>query len=220
MAIHPRRDDGRERCNIVTDFAIAGYVADWASSPFARDDLPAWSIVQDAESIIRDALQDIGKGYDEDGEFAIHRTATVEAGVMLKGPGIIGPRCFVAAGSYLRGGTYLAEDCIIGPNSELKSSFMFSGSKIAHLSFVGDSIIGTGVNIEAGAIIANYRNELADKAIRIKVATGVIDTGVLKFGALIGDRVRIGANAVVAPGALIAPDAKIGRLQLLDQYPY
>jgi bifunctional N-acetylglucosamine-1-phosphate-uridyltransferase/glucosamine-1-phosphate-acetyltransferase GlmU-like protein len=97
---------------------------------------------------------------------------------------------------------------------------MFTGSKIAHLNFVGDSIIGSGVNIEAGAIIANYRNELVDKAIRIKLPTGVIETGINKFGALIGDNVRIGANAVVAPGALISTDSKIGRLQLFDQYPY
>jgi bifunctional N-acetylglucosamine-1-phosphate-uridyltransferase/glucosamine-1-phosphate-acetyltransferase GlmU-like protein len=140
--------------------------------------------------------------------------------VVLKGSGIIGARCFVASGSYLRGGAYLAEDCIIGPNSELKSSVMFAGSKIAHLNFVGDSIVGSGVNIEAGAIIANYRNELADKRIRILSDGVIIDTGVDKFGALVGDHVRIGANSVIAPGAVILPETKIGRLQLIDQYPH
>jgi NDP-sugar pyrophosphorylase family protein len=214
--------DGRsgKALNIVMDFAISEYVAAWAASPFANHHLAPWFIVQEAESIIRDALREIGEEYRVEGEFAVHRTATVEAGVILKGPGIVGARCFIAAGSYLRGGVYLAEDCIIGPSSELKSSFMFTGSKIAHLNFVGDSIIGSGVNIEAGAIIANYRNELVDKAIRIKLPTGVIETGINKFGALIGDNVRIGANAVVAPGALISTDSKIGRLQLFDQYPY
>ena len=204
----------------MTDFAINEYVAAWTASPFAKNNLAAWCVVQEAEPIIREALREVGEEYSVKGEFAIHKTAAVEAGVILKGPGIIGARCFIAAGSYLRGGVYLAENCIIGPSSELKSSFMFSGSKIAHFNFVGDSIIGSCVNIEAGAIIANYRNELVDKAIRIKLATGVIDTGVNKFGALIGDNVRIGANAVVAPGALISPDTKIGRLQLFDQYPY
>lgn len=204
----------------MTDIGIREYVPAWATSPFAGDNLAPWFAVRDAETIIRNALRKIGEEYRMDGEFAVHRTATVEAGVVLKGPGIISARCYVAAGSYLRGGAYLADDCIIGPSSELKSSFMFSGSKIAHLNFVGDSIIGSGVNIEAGAIVANYRNELANKEIRIKTGTGVIDTNVEKFGALIGDSVRIGANAVVAPGALIAPGTKIGRLQLFDQYPY
>ncbi len=95
---------------------------------------------------------------------------------------------------------------------------MFAGSKIAHLNFVGDSIIGSDVNIEAGAVIANYRNELDDKTIRIAFEGDVIDTGVTKFGALIGDGARIGANAVVAPGALLKPGRKVGRLQLEDQY--
>jgi UDP-N-acetylglucosamine diphosphorylase / glucose-1-phosphate thymidylyltransferase / UDP-N-acetylgalactosamine diphosphorylase / glucosamine-1-phosphate N-acetyltransferase / galactosamine-1-phosphate N-acetyltransferase len=152
-------------------------------------------------------------------EFAVHESSAIEEGVVLKGPGIVGPRCLIAAGSYLRGGIYVGEDCIIGPSSELKTSFMFPGSKLAHLNFVGDSIIGSDVNVEAGAIIANFRNELDDKTIRIFHEGETIDTGVVKFGSLVGDNVRIGANAAVAPGALIAPGCKVGRLQLVDQYP-
>ncbi|RYE97849.1 MAG: transferase [Oxalobacteraceae bacterium] len=143
----------------------------------------------------------------------------IEAGVVLKGAGIIGPRCYVAAGAYLRGGVLLVEDCIIGPSSELKSSVILSGSKLAHLNFVGDSIIGSDVNIEAGAMVANYRNELEDKEIRIEHEDKIIYTGVIKFGALIGDRTRIGANAVIAPGAILAPGTRVGRLELVDQYP-
>lgn len=165
-------------------------------------------------------MNSLNDDYVIDNNCAIHRAATIETGVTIKGPAIVGAGCFVAAGSYLRGGTFLAGDCIIGPGSELKSSYMFFGSKIAHLNFAGDSIIGSGVNIEAGAIIANYRNEFVEKVIRIKLGSGVIDTGVEKFGSLIGDNVRIGANAVVAPGALIKPNTKIARLQLVDQHPY
>ncbi|MES2724715.1 MAG: DapH/DapD/GlmU-related protein [Pseudomonadota bacterium] len=150
---------------------------------------------------------------------ALHRSAVVEPGAVLKGPAIIGPRCLVAAGAYLRGGVFLEEDCIVGPNAELKSSFMFKGSKLAHLNFVGDSILGAGVNIEAGAAIANYRNELEDKAIRIAWRGGVLETGVEKFGALLGDETRVGANAVIAPGAILERTARVGRLALVDQYP-
>jgi bifunctional N-acetylglucosamine-1-phosphate-uridyltransferase/glucosamine-1-phosphate-acetyltransferase GlmU-like protein len=77
---------------------------------------------------------------------------------------------------------------------------MFAGSKLAHMNFVGDSIIGADVNIEAGVIIANYRNELESRNIRIGYREQVINTGVGKFGALVGDGSRIGANAVIAPG--------------------
>ena len=96
---------------------------------------------------------------------------------------------------------------------------MFAGSKLAHLNFVGDSIIGADVNIEAGAIIANYRNELESPNIRIAYQGQVIDTGVAKFGALVGDGSRIGANAVIAPGALLERGSIVGRLQLIDQKP-
>lgn len=203
----------------MTDGSIASYVRDWATSPFAKVTLAAWLVVRDIEFLVCGALETISGDYVREGEFAVHRTSTIESGAILKGPGVIGTNCLVAAGAYLRGATYLGEGCIVGPNSELKSSFMFAGSKIAHLNFVGDSIIASGVNIEAGAIVANYRNELDDKQIRIRLGDAVIDTGVDKFGALIGDGARIGANAVVVPGALIAPSTKIGRLQLLDQYP-
>jgi UDP-N-acetylglucosamine diphosphorylase / glucose-1-phosphate thymidylyltransferase / UDP-N-acetylgalactosamine diphosphorylase / glucosamine-1-phosphate N-acetyltransferase / galactosamine-1-phosphate N-acetyltransferase len=205
---------------VAADYDVTNYIGAWSNSPFANIGLAPWHIAQKAEDIVRSALADLGSEFRMDNEFAIHRTATVEAGVVLKGPGIIGPRCLVAAGAYLRGGIYLGEDCIIGPGSELKSSFMFPRSKIAHLNFVGDSVIGSGVNIEAGAIVANYRNEFDDPSIRILHHGETIDTGVSKFGSLIGDNARIGANAVVAPGALISPGQKVGRLQLLDQYPY
>lgn len=177
-----------------------------------------WGITSKAGDIIRKALGGLA-GYRVQDSVGVHRTATVEAGAVIKPPAIIGPRCFIASTAYLRGGVFLDEDCIIGPACEVKSTFMLYESKIAHLSFVGDSIIGAGANIEAGAIIANYRNELDDKRIRIAFDGAVIDTGVDKFGALVGDGARIGANAVIAPGALIRPGAVIPRFALVDQAP-
>lgn len=198
---------------------VTDFVGRWKTSPFARVRDAPWSITQVAEVHIRRALKGLGAGYRREGEIAVHETATVESGAVLKGPLIIGPRVFVAAGGYLRGGVFLDEDCIVGPSCELKTTFMFAGSKVAHFNFVGDSILGSGVNLEAGSIVANYRNELADKAIRIVRDGAVIETGVTKFGVLAGDGVRIGANAVVAPGAILDPDAIVPRLGLADHYP-
>jgi UDP-N-acetylglucosamine diphosphorylase / glucose-1-phosphate thymidylyltransferase / UDP-N-acetylgalactosamine diphosphorylase / glucosamine-1-phosphate N-acetyltransferase / galactosamine-1-phosphate N-acetyltransferase len=99
----------------------------------------------------------------------------------------------------------------------LKSSFVFAGSKLAHFNFVGDSILGRDVNLEAGSVIANYRNELPDPTISLVAEGRRVETGVDKFGALVGDRARIGANAVIAPGAFIAPDTIVPRLSLIDQ---
>jgi bifunctional N-acetylglucosamine-1-phosphate-uridyltransferase/glucosamine-1-phosphate-acetyltransferase GlmU-like protein len=198
---------------------IGAYIASWRDSIFGRYDVEPWRVTWNASAIIREAVGALDASYALDRDVAVHESAVVEPGAIIKGPAILGPYSFVAASAYLRGGVFLDRECIVGPACELKSVFMLSGAKVAHLSFVGDAIIGARTNIEAGAIIANYRNEMADKRIRIVHKGLVIDTGLDKFGALIGDDVRIGANAVVAPGAIIEPGAVIPRLGNLDQHP-
>lgn len=168
---------------------------------------------------MRDLIAAAGSDYAVRDGVAVHRLAVVEPGAVLKGPVLIGPGCLVAGSAYLRAGVFLADGCIVGPACELKSTFMLPAGKVAHLSFVGDSILGARVNCEAGSMVANYRNERDDKRIRIVREGRVIDTGVDKFGALLGDGVRIGANAVVAPGALLERGAIVPRLTLVDQSP-
>lgn len=186
--------------------------------PHDQQSMPAWIITTHAETIIKQMMTGLDKNYEVNNGWAIHKTATIEDGATIKPPVIIGPRAFIASNAYLRGGVFLDEGSIVGPSCELKTTFMFRNSIIAHLSFVGDSIIGENVNIEAGAIIANYRNELKRKRLQILYEGNMIDTGVDKFGALVADGVRIGANAVIAPGALLEPGTTIGRLSLIDQY--
>lgn len=200
---------------------VAGdFVRDIAPSLFSECAAWApWEMTSHAEELIRARLSNVGPSWRFKDGVAIHATATIEAGAVVKAPAIIGPNAFVAAGAYLRGGVFLDEACIVGPHCEVKSSFLFAAAKIAHLSFVGDSVIGARANVEAGAMIANYRNERADKRIRILFGGVVIDTGVDKFGAAVGDGARIGANAVIAPGAFIAPGAIVARLALVDQAP-
>jgi NDP-sugar pyrophosphorylase family protein len=197
---------------------ISTFIAQWPSLDLGP--IAAWRVTQDCENHVLALLSRLGAGYRRHGNCAIHESATVEEGAVLKGPIIIGEGSFVAAGAYLRGGVYLGKQCIVGPSCELKSSFMLGASKLAHFNFVGDSVIGEGVNIEAGAIIANYRNELDGADIRIRYADQVIETGVNKFGALVGDGCKIGANAVIAPGALLQPNSRIPRLGLIDQFAY
>lgn len=194
------------------------YIQSIANSPLAahRAATPWW-LTTHAESVVRALLPQLGDDYAIDGEIAIHQTATLEAGATLKGPLVIGPRNFIASGAYLRGGCWLDADVIIGPGAELKTSFVFAGSKLAHFNFVGDSVLGARVNLEAGSIVCNYRNERADKQIRVRVDGALHDTGVIKFGALIGDDGRVGANAVLAPGVLLAPGGVVTRTALIDQ---
>lgn len=150
-------------------------------------------------------------------ETFIHPTAIVEEGVIMKGPIFIGPNCFVGAHAYLRRGVYLMGSNSIGPGCEIKSSIIFPKSSLAHFNFVGDSILGSNVNLEAGAIIANHYNERNDKEILVLINGKVVKTGVTKFGALVGDNCKIGANAVLSPGTLLPPGTIVPRLGLVQQ---
>lgn len=197
---------------------ISTFISRWAS--LGIEPVAAWRVTQACNAHVLALLERLPDGYRRFGNYAIHESATVEQGAVLKDAVIVGKGAFVAAGAYLRGGVFLGSHCIVGPSCEVKSSFMLAGSKLAHFNFVGDSIIGERVNIEAGAIIANYRNELDGALIRIRYGDQVIDTGVNKFGALVGDGSKIGANAVIAPGALLLPDSRVPRLALVDQFAH
>jgi len=197
---------------------LADYIAGIERSALAAHAArPPWDLPARAREIVAAMLADLDPSFEIADEVACHPTARIEHGAIVKGPAIIGPGCLLAAGSYLRDGVWLEADCVLGPHAEIKSSFVFRGTRLAHLNFVGDSILGADVNLEAGAVIANRRNELADPSIRIRLGPVVIETGVERFGAVVGDRSRIGANAVVAPGALLAPGSIVPRLGLVDQ---
>ena len=198
--------------------SVRDYVEGAATTALAEHAQRApWEWTQNSEAIVRALMAELGADYRLIEGAAIHASATIETGAIIKGPVIIGPECYVGANAYLRGGCWLDARCTLGPSTELKSSFLFAGASLGRLNFVGDSVLGADVNLEAGATIANYRNERADKRIRIRRGPDFIDTGAEKFGALIGDGARIGANAVIAPGALIERGAVVGRLTLVDQ---
>ena len=196
---------------------MKSHIADWLSSPFADVSGQPWEITADAAGLIRKALSILGTEYRIADDIAVHRSARVEAGAIIKPPAILGPESFVASHSYLRGGVFLGAGCSVGPGCELKSSFVLTGSAIAHFNYIGDSIVGGDCNVEAGAVVANSRNEFTDKEIRINWGNEIIETGSFKFGALVGDGCRIGANAVLAPGTVLAPNTVIPRLALVDQ---
>jgi NDP-sugar pyrophosphorylase family protein len=196
-------------------------IADWivvapALTPIAS--LRPWKLTTRAAAVIGDLMATLPTShFVRIGDVVVHRTATIEPGAIVKGPAVVGPRSFVAATAYLRGGCWLEAGCTVGPGVELKSSFVFADTTIAHLGFVGDSVIGARVNLEAGAVICNRRNERGGGAIVVRLGADLHPTGVEKFGALVGDDCRIGAHAVLAPGTLLAPGSVVPRGAVVDQ---
>ena len=176
-----------------------------------------WQLTGKASEVIIKIITTLSSDYKIHEGVAIHSSAVIENNVTLKGPVIIGPNCFVAANCYLRTGMFLISNNSIGPGCEIKSSFVFPHSNLAHFNFVGDSVIGSHVNFEAGSIIANHFNERANKEISVMMNGASINTKTEKFGALVGDNSKIGANAVLSPGTILQPNSIVRRLELVDQ---
>ncbi len=128
-------------------------------------------------------------------------TAVIESGAQMYGPVIVGPHCHLAANSVLRGPVILCDNVYVGRYSEVKSSILFDEAKVPHLSYVGDSIIGIDVNMGAGSVLSNLKLNWGEIAVHVNGTD--VPTGMQKLGAILGDGVQIGCNAVLQPGTLV-----------------
>jgi len=141
------------------------------------------------------------KGKDK---VSIGEGTLVKSGSYIEGPVVIGENCEIGPNSYIRANTSIGDNCHIGSAVEIKSSIIMDGTKIPHLSYVGDSIIGCRCNLGAGTKIANLRFD--DAYIKAKG----LDTGRRKLGAIISDGVKTGINACIDAGAIIGNNTLIG----------
>lgn len=137
----------------------------------------------------------------------IGKNSVVESGAYIKGPTIIGENCQIRHGAYIRGGVITGDNCVIGHTTEIKSSIILNNAKAAHFAYVGDSILGNGVNLGAGTKLANLK--IYNDEILVTSGDYRYSTGLKKMGAIIGDGVEIGCNATTAPGTLIGKESRI-----------
>ncbi len=182
-----------------------------------QDQLP-WQLTTNLKEIIERIIPNLSADFKIIDGIAIHKSTIIENGVTIKRPFIAMENCHLGANSYFREGVFLDKSVKIGPCSEIKRTIICSETAIAHLNYIGNSIIGQNVNFEAGSIAANHYNERVNKRIKIKYNNKVIDTGVEKFGSLVGDNSRIGANAVLSPGTILKKNSVVKRLELIDQF--
>lgn len=200
---------------LISDFAVRFI----SLFPKLNDTLP-WTITQSVSFIISEKIKTLGDDFAIRDGIAVHKEARLEEHVMIKSPAIISAGCFVAAHAYLRGGVFLGEQVSVGPGCEVKSSLIMPNAALAHFNFVGDSIVGSLVNMEAGSILANQFNERKEKTIDVMIRGQRLSTGIEKFGSLLGDGCKIGANAVLSPGSILQPNSIVKRLELVEQVKY
>jgi NDP-sugar pyrophosphorylase family protein len=172
----------------------------------------AWDALKKIESYIaanlKPALGNQCEGRVLIGEKVfIGEGTVVEDGAMIKGPAIIGKNCRIRHNAYLRENVIIGDGCVVGNSSELKNSLFFNGAQAPHFNYIGDSILGHKAHLGAGVKISNYK--LFSGNIEVVVDGVPFDTGLRKFGALLGDGVEIGCNAVLNPGSIVERGAVI-----------
>ncbi len=142
----------------------------------------------------------IGKPFISGAVF-IGRGTVIEQGAMIKGPAWIGENCEIRNGCYIRENVIVGSGCVLGNSCEFKNSIIFDEAQIPHFNYVGDSIVGYRSHLGAGVILSNVKLDRSE--ISVPSPEGLIQTGLKKFGAIIGDDAEIGCNSVINPGSII-----------------
>lgn len=141
------------------------------------------------------------------GDVFLGEGTVVEHGAMIVGPAIIGRNCRIRHNAYIRENVLVGDGCTVGNACELKNALLFNGAEVPHFNYVGDSVLGHRAHLGAGAAVSNLK--LSRDNVWVEMDGRCIDTGLRKFGALIGDGAEVGCNAVLNPGAIIGRGALV-----------
>jgi UDP-N-acetylglucosamine diphosphorylase / glucose-1-phosphate thymidylyltransferase / UDP-N-acetylgalactosamine diphosphorylase / glucosamine-1-phosphate N-acetyltransferase / galactosamine-1-phosphate N-acetyltransferase len=196
---------------------VSDYISRMTAVAASQHKKMPWDITNNLSAIILQLIETCDNDYILNDGVAVHKTAVIEQNVVLKPPVLIGENVSIGANAYVRGPVLLDKGVHIGAGCEIKQSMIFADTAIAHFNYIGNSIIGSNVNFEAGSVAANHFNEREDRIISVIIDGRRVDTGVTKFGALVGDGCRIGANAVLSPGTILPKNYVVKRLELIEQ---
>lgn len=162
---------------------------------------------------IGDFIKELGKSlpkdiYDEvEEDVWIAKSAKIYPNNYIAGPCIIGKNTEVRPGAFIRGNALVGNDCVVGNSTELKNVILFNHVQVPHYNYVGDSILGFYSHMGAGSITSNVK---ADKTlVHVKGAGYDLETGLKKFGAMLGDHVEIGCNSVLNPGTVVCRNSNV-----------
>ncbi|MFC1743950.1 UDP-N-acetylglucosamine pyrophosphorylase [Candidatus Riflebacteria bacterium] len=168
----------------------------------------AYEVLPDIKKIIAELMQNLSSEYTEIKEnIFVGRDCSIDVTATLVGPCIIGSGSNIRAGAYIRENVLLGNKCVVGNSSEIKNSILFNEVQAPHFNYVGDSILGYKSHIGAGVILSNLKS--IESTVSIMIDGLKIDTGLRKFGAIIGDHSEVGCNAVLFPGSIIGKNSVI-----------
>ena len=130
-----------------------------------------------------------------------------ETTAYINGPTIIGKDAEIRHCAFIRGNAIVGEGCVVGNSTELKNVILFNKVQVPHYNYVGDSILGYSSHMGAGSITSNVKSD--KKLVVVKDGTEKIETGLKKFGAMLGDNVEVGCGSVLNPGTVIGKNSNI-----------
>ncbi len=179
-----------------------------AADLFEGKDYP-WEVLPEIGSFILKLGPTLPKDeYDQVGEDVwIAKSANVFPSAYVHGPAIIGKDAEVRHCAFIRGNAIVGEGAVVGNSTELKNVVLFNKVQVPHYIYVGDSVLGYKAHMGAGSITSNVK---ADKMlVKVHAGTENIETGLKKFGAMLGDHVEVGCNAVLNPGTVIGRETNV-----------
>lgn len=146
----------------------------------------------------------------------VAKSAKVAPTAFINGPTIIGKNAEVRHCAFIRGNAIVGEGAVVGNSTELKNVILFNKVQVPHYNYVGDSILGYKAHMGAGSITSNVKS---DKTLTtVKTPEGQIETGLKKFGAMLGDEVEVGCGSVLNPGTVIGKHTNIYPLSMVREF--
>ena len=167
-----------------------------------------WQALGGIKNLILELGPTLGADYAETAPAVwVHKTATVAPTAYLGAPCIIGANTEVRHCAFIRGSALVGENCVVGNSVELKNVILFDNVQVPHYNYVGDSILGYKSHMGAGAVTSNVKSDKS--LVVVKNGEENIETGLKKFGAMLGDFVEVGCNSVLNPGTVIGRHSNV-----------
>ena len=168
-----------------------------------------WQALSGIKALILTLGERLDKNeYDEISENVwVHKSVKIAPTAYIGAPCIIGKDTEVRQCAFIRSSALIGEGCVIGNSTEVKNAIIFDSVQVPHFNYVGDSILGYKSHLGAGAVTSNVKSDRS--LVTVKTADSRIETGLKKFGAMVGDNVEVGCNSVLNPGTVIGRNSNI-----------
>jgi len=167
-----------------------------------------WEVLPKIKAFILDFAKTLPDDFERISEFVwVGKGTTIEKTALIKGPAIIGYNCEIRQCAFIRENVIIGNEVVVGNSTEIKNSLLFNKVQVPHFNYVGDSVLGYHAHLGAGVICSNLKSN--GSLVKVKCGDECIETGLRKFGAIVGDNAEVGCNSVLNPGTVIGRNSII-----------